>query len=103
MTAVLGAIFGGETCSTWRAALKAAHALPLTADEHAVVRELTKRTTLPPSAVRELWLLLGRRSGKSIVAALLAVYATCCRHYVLAPGEVGTFIVVAADRKQARI
>src|SRR5262249_12923693 len=53
--------------------------------------------------VRELWLLLGRRSGKSILAALLAVWATCCCTYTLAPGEVGIFIVIAADRKQARV
>jgi hypothetical protein len=103
MTAVLGSAFSGPTWATWRAVLKAAHALPLTDDERAIVTELSKRSVFPTSPVRELWLLLGRRSGKSIIAALLAVWATCCQTYALAPGEVGTFVVVAADRKQARI
>ncbi len=103
MTGPLGTVFGSDTWATWRAILKAAHALPLTADERRVVMTLTKRTVLPSAPVRELWLLLGRRSGKSIIAALLAVWATCCRSYRLAPGEVGVFMVLAADRKQSRV
>lgn len=103
MTRVLGSAFQGENWATWRTVLKAAFALDLTDDERAVVTQLTQRQTLPSSPVRELWLLLGRRSGKSIIAALLAVLATCCRSYQLAPGEVGVFMVIAADRKQARV
>jgi hypothetical protein len=103
MTRVLGSVFGGATWAVWAAVLKAAHALDLADDERAVVTQLTHRQALPASPVRELWLLLGRRSGKSIIAALLAVWATCCRSYRLAPGEVGVFMVIAADRKQARV
>lgn len=103
MTRVLGATFAGETWATWRAVLSAAFALDLTDDERAVVATLTQRQSFPASPVRELWLLLGRRSGKSIISALLAVWATCCRAYTLAPGEVGVFMVIAADRKQARV
>ena len=103
MTRVLAATFARTTFATWRAVLSAAFALPLTDDERAIVETLTSRQTLPTSPVRELWLLLGRRSGKSIIAALLAVWATCCRAYTLAPGEVGVFMVIAADRKQARV
>ena len=103
MTRVLGETFAGETWATWRAVLSAAFALDLTPDERAIVASLTQRQTLPTSPVRELWLLLGRRSGKSIISALLAVWATCCRVYTLAPGEVGVFMCVAADRKQARV
>jgi hypothetical protein len=103
MTRVLGATFDGPTWTTWRAVLKAAFALALDDDERRTVEGLTGRTVFPSAPVRELWLLLGRRSGKSIIAALLAVYATTCRTYRLAPGEVGTFMVIAADRKQARV
>src|SRR6187397_3195482 len=103
MTKVLGSTFEGETWATWRTVLKAAHALPVTDDEREVLERLTGRETLLDQPCRELWLLLGRRSGKSIIAALLAVWATCCRTYALAPGEVGVFVVVAADRRQARI
>ncbi len=103
MTRVLGSTFAGDTWQTWRTVLKAAHALDLSPEERVVVDALTHRQTLPTSPVRELWLLLGRRSGKSIIAALLAVFATTCRTYTLAPGEVGVFMVIAADRKQARV
>jgi hypothetical protein len=103
MSRVLGATFAGETWNVWRAVLKAAHALPVTDDERVVLERLTGRETLLDLPCRELWLLLGRRSGKSIIAALLAVYATTCRSYALAPGEVGVFMVIAADRKQARV
>lgn len=103
MTRPLGAVFGGPTWATWRAVLRAAFALDLTPDERAVVEELTGRQVLPTAPVRELWLLLGRRSGKSIIAALIAVWATTCRTYTLAPGEVGVFTIVAADRRQSRV
>jgi len=100
---LLAGQFGAASWDTWRAVLRAAHALPLSPDERATVETLTKRTVLPGAPVRELWLLLGRRSGKSIIAALLAVYATCCRVYKLAAGEVGVFMIIASDRLQARI
>ena len=100
---VLLGVFEGETWATWRGILKAAFALELSAAERLTVAALTKRDVLPTTPVRELWFLVGRRAGKSIIAALLAVWATCCRSYQLAPGEVGVFMVVAADRKQARV
>jgi hypothetical protein len=103
MTRVLEPVFRGASWNAHRAVLKAAFALTLTDDERQIVTQLTQRDTLPASPVRELWLLLGRRAGKSIIAALLAVWATCCRSYRLAPGEVGVFMVIAADRKQARV
>ena len=103
MSRVLGSTFVGESWNTWRTVLKAAHALPVTEDERAMLERLTGRETLLDVPCRELWLLLGRRSGKSIIAALLAIYATTCRSYALAPGEVGVFMVIAADRKQARV
>ncbi len=49
-------------------------------------------------------MIVGRRGGKSIVAALVATYLAAFKSYedVLAPGEVGTLMVLAADRRQAR-
>ena len=63
MTRVLGDQFGGESWKTWRSVLRAAFALTLTAEERDVVEGLTDRQRLPAAPVRELWLLLGRRSG----------------------------------------
>jgi len=103
MTRVLVLAFSGVSWAIWQIVLKAAFALDLTDDERAVVKQLTQRDQLPTAPVRELWLLLGRRSGKSIIAALLAVFATTCRTYRLSPGEVGIFMIIAADRNQARV
>jgi len=48
--------------------------------------------------------VVGRRGGKSQGAALLGVYEAAFFDYSdrLAPGEVATVMVIAADRKQAR-
>ena len=66
---------------------------------------LTGRKVAPTKVAREVWAICGRRAGKSIIAALVAVYLTTCREYrgVLAPGERGVFMVIAADRRQARV
>ena len=65
---------------------------------------LTSRENAPQSAHDELWLVVGRRGGKSQCAGLLAVYEAAFRDHsdALAPGEVATVAVLAADRKQAR-
>ena len=49
---VLSSVFGGETWATWQIVLKAAHALPLTDDERAIVKQFTQRDVLPTSPVR---------------------------------------------------
>ena len=64
----------------------------------------TGRQGLPMQPAREGWVIVGRRGGKSRIAALVALYLACFRQYrdVLAPGEIGTLPVIAADRRQAR-
>ena len=50
-------------------------------------------------------MVVGRRGGKSLIASLVAVYLACFKDYSkqLAPGERGTLMIIAADRRQARI
>jgi Terminase large subunit, T4likevirus-type, N-terminal len=48
------------------------------------------------------WAIIGRRSGKSRVAASLAVYVATMQEHKLAPGEIGTVLVLSATRSQAR-
>jgi hypothetical protein len=93
--------------STWRAwfaFLAAVFALPMTAAELEVYQRHTGRQDPPSEPVREGWVIAGRRGGKSFIAALVAVFVSCFRTYddVLAPGERGTLMVLAADRRQAR-
>ncbi len=93
-----------ETWEAWFAFLKALFALPLSTAELQTFRECTGREQAP-AQVTEGWLVCGRRAGKSFVLALIAVYLACFRDYVrfLAPGERATVVIIAADRKQARI
>jgi hypothetical protein len=59
---------------------------------------------VPSKPISEAALVVGRRGGKSRVLALIAVYLACFRDYApyLAPGEVATIAVLAANRPQAR-
>lgn len=93
------------TWAAWIVILKAIFALPMEPGELEVYRRHTGRQDPPSSPAREAWLVVGRRGGKSRIAALIAVFLACFRDYsdVLSPGERGTCMVIAADRKQARI
>ena len=104
-----GRLFGAafRDMSTWRAwlvFLAGLFALPMSAEQAEVWRECTGRSVLPDRPFREAWLVCGRRSGKSFVMALIAVFLACFRDYrpFLAVGEKATLMVVAADRRQAR-
>jgi len=92
------------TWRAWHAFLAALFALPMTPDQLAIYRECTGRDEPPSSPASEGWLICGRRAGKSFVLALVAVYLAAFHSYrkYLAPGERGTIMVIAADRKQAR-
>jgi hypothetical protein len=58
----------------------------------------------PEGGAREAWLVCGRRAGKSFVLALVAVFLACFVDWSpnLTPGERGTIMVIATDRRQAR-
>jgi hypothetical protein len=66
--------------------------------------QYTARSTLPTSPASEAWLVCGRRAGKSFILALCAVFLAAFYDYrqFLAPGEVGTILIIATDRRQAR-
>ena len=102
--ALFGGQFGGESWKAWRALLAGFFGLLLNDDERELFLSLTGRQSVPQSASEELWLVVGRRGGKSMCAALLAVYEGAFHEYAdrLAPGEIATIMVLAADRKQAR-
>ena len=103
--ALFGAAFPQtESWAAWRAFLAACFGLPMTDEEAALYRQHTGRQSASTAAAREAWLVVGRRGGKSRIAALVAVYLACFRSYadVLAPGERGTLPLIATDRRQAR-
>lgn len=93
------------TWAAWRAFLAALFGLPMDDDMRAIYRDCTGRKEVPQSPAREGWLIVGRRGGKSLVLALVAVFLACFRDYRphLGPGERATVMVIAADRRQARV
>jgi hypothetical protein len=101
----LGASF--PMLRTWRAwitCLRAAFALPMNAKDRAIFQQHTARSTPPAKPVTELWVVVGRRGGKSRITAALGCYIAAFRDYTpyLAIGERATVAIIAADRAQAR-
>lgn len=101
---LFGPHFREGSWGTWRAFLAALFGLPMTEAEAETYRHHTGRTEPPSAPFREAALIVGRRGGKSRVLALIAVYLATFRDYAphLAPGEVATIGVLAANRDQAR-
>lgn len=96
--------FRGTSWAAWRAFLAALFALPMHDAALDRYRHHTGRQTPPEAAFKEAALVIGRRGGKSRVLALIAVYLAAFIDYepFLAPGEVATIAVLAANRAQAR-
>ena len=97
-------LLGTDSWWPWRCFLSALFALPLDAKQLEFFKEHTGRTEAPQNQPSECFVIAGRRSGKTIVAALIAVFLACFRDYskILAPGETGVLMILSADRKQAR-
>ncbi len=97
--------FVGPSWDPWRVCLAAMFGLPLGGDLLSLFQAHTGRQTPQVASAREAWLIVGRRGGKSRIAALVAVFLACFRDYrgILAPGELGTLMVIASDRDQAQM
>jgi hypothetical protein len=93
------------TWRAWRGFLAALFALPMTQTEAALYRECTGRSKYPADAFSEAWLVCGRRAGKSFILAMIAVFLACFRTWqpYLGPGERAMILVIATDRRQARV
>jgi phage terminase large subunit-like protein len=104
--ALFGPWFAKPTMWTaWFAFLAALFGLSMPPEQMAVFKECTGRSAVPTTPFSEAWLICGHRSGKSFILALVATFLATFRDYreYLAPGERATIMVIASDRKQARI
>ena len=102
---LLGGVLGDPaTWATWRAALKAAFAVPLTEDELQVFAAVAGDRKPPAKRVQQLWAIVGRRGGKTRMASLICAYlATLVDHKAyLSPGETGYVLCLAPTQKQAQ-
>ena len=94
------------TWRPWTVFLKALFGLPI---EDQADLELFRRCTglaePPTERIKECTAICGRRSGKSYISALVAVYLATLKDWTpyLNRGERGLIFIVAVDRPQARI
>lgn len=101
----LGGLVGADSFRPMRTLALAALGEPLAAEELSIYRELTGGRPAPPAGpVNELWILAGRRSGKTVVTAALASYLAACVNWrdCLTQGERAALPVLASTTAQAR-
>lgn len=101
---LFGKAFGDlESWKSWIVCLKALFALEMTSEELEVFKIHTGRERPPSQPVREGFLIIGRRGGKSRIAALVTTFLACFRNYSFAPGEKGVAMLISVDRRQSRV
>ena len=100
-----GAVKDPTTFVPWRALFAALFGLPMSEDEAAVFQTCTGLLDAPTAAFSVLWLVIGRRGGKSFAMALVGVFMAVFKDWqpYLSPGEKAVVLLVAADREQAKI
>jgi len=93
-----------ETWAAWLVFLKAVFALPMDAPELELYGKCTGREKPPAGAFNEIFAIVGRRGGKSFIAAIMACYLALFHDWrpYLATGETVWIMVVGSDRPQAR-
>src|SRR5262249_60201590 len=94
-----------ESWGAWRALLLAAMGEKVRPAELEHYKRLTGRAEPPPDRVSELWVIAGRRGGKSRAIATLLCYIAClCDHKPkLVAGEKGIALCLAPSQAQATV
>lgn len=102
---LFGSLFKDQaTWRTWKVCLRAIFGLSMQKKELEIFRKYTERKKAQ-GPFKEVFLMIGRRGGKSITAAVVSVFLAVFKDWrpQLAPGERGYVMCIAADRKQASV
>ena len=93
-----------STWATWRVILRAAFGLGVLDEDRETWALVAGGREPPAKRVRELWVIAGRRGGKSRMAALVSAYAGAILGPTvrLAPGEDGIVLAVGPTTRQAK-
>lgn len=94
-----------ETWAGWRSFWKMIFALPMDDEDLEIFRECTGRTLPPTAPAKEVTEIVGRRGGKTRVAATTTAWLAVFVDWrpFLAPGEKATVMLLAPDRRQAKV
>jgi hypothetical protein len=95
--------FSQPSWRSWRSWLCAVFGLPMSKAEASLFRRCTGRLKLLRRACRETWVVAGRRSGKSRIAAFLIVFFAAVKKWILAPGERAVVLLISPSRRQATV
>jgi hypothetical protein len=103
-SSLLGAALGDPASwVTWTSVLRATFGLPLSAEDRERFQAVAGEREPPTQKVSELWAVLGRRSGKTRVAAAISVFIGTLEEHKLAPGEIGFVLLLASSKSQAQV
>lgn len=93
----------GETRELWTVIWKAADGLPLSARELELFQKHTGRTVAPTEPARQVWIMAGRRGGKSENTMVRATWRAMSKAWkkILSPGERAVIPIIASDKDQA--
>ena len=107
ITAIDDPVVSGASWRPWLLCFKAllGQTAGLSDADAEFVRGCMGRSKLPTLATSLALLIVGRRGGKTRFAAVVAVFLACFKDHAqhLAPGEHGVGMVIAPDRRQARV
>jgi len=95
-----------QSWRAWRVFLKALFGIPITDEsERELFRNCTGLNEPKNGPSREAYVIAGRRSGKSYMSSLIAVYLAAFKDWspYLSPGEKGWIFIIATDKEQAKI
>jgi len=95
-----------RTWHAWEVYLRALFGLRIEgAEDLALFRDCTGLEGQPQERTRESYVVAGRRSGKSWISAMIAVFLACFKDWTpyLSAGERGWVFIIAVDKAQAGI
>jgi hypothetical protein len=95
-----------QSWRSWFVLLKALFGLRLESDgERQIFSASTGLASPPDRQAKEAYIIAGRRSGKSFMAAVISVFLATFKDWkpYLSPGEKGWIFIIATDRDQAKI
>jgi hypothetical protein len=104
--ALLGAAFRAASFAPWHIVAKVISGEPLSRSEVALFKRCTGRSRVPKDPVRRLYLLIGRRGGKSRFLSALACWVAALAadwRSLLSAGERGVVLLLGTDKRQAAV
>lgn len=94
------------TWQAWRVFIKALFGLPIIDKaEIKIFRQCTGLKQPRKTMAKEAFVVVGRRSGKSFISSIIAVYLAAFKDWkeYLSPGEKGWIFIIATDKAQAKV